>query len=392
MSNADPAAPRAVRDPRSIENALAVRDLTDPAQGPHAMQELLAGVQQALLAAWGSSLLLHRAHPIVSVEENYDRLLYPPDGAAREARYTRYVTPTTLLRTQTSAMVPGALRELASADPPADTLVVCPGLVYRRDAIDRLHTGEPHQVDLWRVRRGPPLAARDLHEMIRHVVEAALPGREIRWTRASHPYTLDGLQVDVEDGGAWVEVAEGGLAHPVILKRGGLDISRWSGLALGLGLDRVLMLRKRLPDIRLLRSADPRIASQMRDLGPWRPVSSRPAVRRDLSLAVAADDSLEDLGDRVREALGWEAEVVEEVGLLAETPGSALPPEARERLGLGEGQKNVLVRVVLRALDRSLTHAEANRLRDRIYAALHRGRTAQWAAGPPAGTHPVPRA
>ena len=53
------------------------------------------------------------------------------------------------------------------------------------------------------------------------------------------------------------------------------------------------------------------------------------------------------------------------------------------RIGIGPGQKNVLLRVVIRDLDRTLTHPEANELRDRIYAALHRGTSYQWAAGKP---------
>jgi len=375
---------RAVLDPPALERALALRDLTDPARGPHAMQALLSDLRRALTSAWGCALRVHRADRVVSVEENYDRLLYPPDGAARDARHTRYVTETLLLRTHTSALVPEALRELAQAPPP-DVLLVCPGLVYRRDAIDRLHTGEPHQVDLWRVRAGMPLLRRDLHEMIRQVTAAALPGREVRSTPAAHPYTLDGLQIDVATDAGWVEIGECGLAHPAILKRAGLDISRHSGLAMGLGLDRILMLRKGLPDIRLLRSEDPRVAAQMRDLRPYRPVSSQPAVRRDLSIAVPAADTLEDLGDRVRTTLRGEADVVEEVGILAETPLSALSPAARQRLGILPGQKNVLIRIVLRALDRTLTHREANLLRDRIYEALHRGRASQWAA-PPLGS------
>jgi len=370
---------RTVLDAKALARALCLRDLTDPAQGPHAMQELLSDLERALTAAWGCPSRTSRAHPVVSVEENYDRLLYPPDGPARDARHTRYVTEATLLRTHTSALVPGALLDLAPAPPP-DVLLVCPGLVYRRDAIDRLHTGEPHQVDLWRIRAGPPLLRRDLHEMIRGVATTALPGREVRWSPAAHPYTLDGLQVDVAVNGAWVEIGECGLAHPAILKRAGLPISRHAGLAMGLGLDRILMLRKGLPDIRLLRSEDPRVAAQMLDLGPYRPVSSRPAVRRDLSIAVSAADTLEDLGDRVRTSLGGEADAVEEVAILGETPLAGLSPAARERLGIVPGQKNVLVRVVLRALDRTLTHPEANRLRDRIYAALHQGRRGQWAA------------
>jgi phenylalanyl-tRNA synthetase beta subunit len=105
--------------------------------------------------------------------------------------------------------------------------------------------------------------------MVRLLVEALTPGRPYRSEPRLHPYTLDGRQGDVCWDGEWVEVWECGLA-------------------------------------------------------PWRPVSAMPPVRRDLSVAVQADDTVEDLGDRVRDALG---------------------PD----------QKNVLVRAVLRHLERTLT-------------------------------------
>jgi phenylalanyl-tRNA synthetase alpha chain len=237
----------------------------------------------------------------------------------------------------------------------------------------------PHPLDLWRITRRP-LGRPDLTEMVRLLVEALTPGRPYREQPRRHSYTLDGRQVDVCWDGEWVEVWEGGLAHPAVLEAAGL--AGWSGLALGMGLDRLLMLRKGIPDIRLLRSADPRVAGQLADLAPWRPVSAMPPVRRDLSVAVAADDTVQDLGDRVRDALGPDADAVEEVTVLAETPADRLPPAAVARLGLGPDQKNVLVRVVLRHLERTLTDEEANRMRDRVYAALHRGRVHQWAGGP----------
>jgi hypothetical protein len=96
----------------------------------------------------------------------------------------RYVTAHFLLRTHTSAIIPGLLRALA-LDPPADMLLVCPGLVYRRDSIDRLHTGEPHQLDLWRIKRGR-LTVADLHTMVQTVVQAAVPGARFRVVPASH--------------------------------------------------------------------------------------------------------------------------------------------------------------------------------------------------------------
>src|SRR5260370_40438746 len=95
-----------------------------------------------------------------------------------------------------------------------------------------------------------------------------------------------------------------------------------------MGLDRMLMLIKGIPDIRLLRSADPRIASQMADLARYRPVSSRPAITRDLSVAVAADEDEATLADPVRDALGGDAACVEEVRVLSATPCERLPEAA----------------------------------------------------------------
>lgn len=355
--------------------ALSLRDLTDPAQGPHAMQVLLGEIVSALAAAWGCEVRVHRALPIVSARDNYDRLYYPADGVARDVRYTRWLGGDLLLRTQTSAMVPPALDRLAADPGWRDVLLVCPGLVYRRDCIDRHHVGEPHQVDLWRIRRGE-LDGGDLRAMIEVVTGAALPGWRTRAISVRHPYTDGGLQIDACDE-SWVEIGECGLALPRLLAdTGNADAT---GLAMGLGLDRLLMLRKRIPDIRLLRARDPRIAGQMEDLKPWRPVSAMPPVRRDLSIAVDADDAAEDLGDRVRAALGARAAAVESVEVRSQTPYDALPQAARARLGIAPGQVNLLVRVVLRDLERTLTHEEANQLRDSVYAALHRGTVHQWA-------------
>lgn len=345
--------------------ALSLRDLTDPAAGPHAMQSLLAAIYAALPAPVHE----HRASPIVSIADNYDRLGYPPDGAARDARYTRYVCATAMLRTQTSAMIPPLLRTIA---PPDDVVLACPGLVYRRDVIDRLHVGEPHQLDLWRIARHP-LNERDLDELIARVVEAALPGARLRTQPACHPYTTHGRQIDVLVDGEWIEIGECGLAARRILDDAGLSCHH--GLAMGLGLDRLLMLRKGIGDIRLLRATDPRIAGQLLDLAPYRPVSMMPPVRRDLSVVVDEAVDAEQVGDQVRAAV--DAELVEQVELLSTTPYEALPDAARARLGIAPGQVNLLVRVTLRALDRTLTHDECNELRDAIYTAIHRGAVQQ---------------
>lgn len=366
--------PVPVLDPAALARDLTVPDLT--AIPGHALARLVDDVVGALSTEWGADARLVRAHPVVSLDDNYDGLGFPADAVTRDARYSRYVSETCLLRTHTSAMIPPALRALGgSVD---DVLLACPGLVYRRDAIDRLHTGTPHQLDLWRV-TAATLTTDDLLAMIATVVTTLLPGRRWRTVDAVHPYTEHGLQVDVESGdgsGEWVEVGECGMAGPSVLRGAGLPVPPVTGLAMGLGLDRILMLRKGIGDIRLLRSTDPRVAGQLHDLDPYRPVSNHPPIRRDVSIAIADDVDAELLGDRVREALGADAEAVETVEVLSETPGDRLPPAAVERLGLLPGQRNVLLRVVLRPVDRTLTDAEANALRDRVYAAVHEGTAA----------------
>ena len=295
-----------------LECDLSVRDLTDPAEGPHAIQLVTATAARALAARWGCQVRWCRGERLVPVADNYDLLGYDPADVTREARYTRYVTARQMLRSHSSALIPPALRALA-AEPAGDVLLVCPALVYRRDSIDRLHTGTPHQLDLWRVtRREPAMTHADLREMIAVLLGALLPGARHRLEPRTHPYTVDGRQIDVRHGDDWVEVGECGLAHPQVLRNAGLDGTH-SGLALG--------------------------------------------------------------ADAAR---------VESVEIAHRTPCAALPGQARSRLGAADGQDNLLVRVVLRDLDRTLTDADANLLRDRIYAAIHQGSEHQWAGvGPP---------
>jgi phenylalanyl-tRNA synthetase alpha chain len=355
-----------------LARALTLRDLSDPSQGPHAIQLLLDRVISTLSTAWRVPAEVARPEPLVAIGDNYDRLGYDPAAITRNSRYSRYVDATTMLRSHTTAAIPGLLQSLDDAAD-EDRLLVLPGLVYRRDAIDRTHVGEPHQVDLWRIRSAPDLGDAELMTMIGLIAEAILPGARWRTTPATHPYTSHGLQVDVAVDGRWLELAECGLVPRDLLLRSHLDPNRWSGLALGMGLDRALMLSKGIDDIRLLRSSDPRIAAQLLDLEPWRPVSRLPAIRRDLSVVVDEDLDSESLGDAVRAALGDRSDDLESVELVAVTSWDELPVAARTRLGLRPDQANALVRLTLRPLTTTLTDEQANALRDEVYRAIHRG-------------------
>jgi phenylalanyl-tRNA synthetase alpha chain len=168
-----------------LRYALNLRDLSNPTDGSHAMQILVNEVLEALTKSWQCQVKTYRESPIVSIEDNYDRLNYPKDGASRDARYTRYVCDTALLRTQGSAMVPNAMQEVSS-ELPDDILLAMPGLTYRRDCVDRIHSAEPHHLDLWRLKKDSQLNNDDLMNMIDICMGSAIPG--IKWRVIPSPH------------------------------------------------------------------------------------------------------------------------------------------------------------------------------------------------------------
>ncbi len=344
------------------------------------MQDLLSQLTTALTQSWGVTSRTVRNSPLVSVSDNYDKLGFAPSTVTRDQRYSRYVSPTVMLRSHTSASVPSLLRNLPQTTA-MDELAVMPGLVYRRDAIDRTHVGAPHRADLWRISAAPTLTPSDLDSMVAVRVEAVLPHAQWRTVPAVHPHTANGLQVDVLIDGEWLELAECGLMAPHLFADARLDPEQWTGLALGMGLDRALMLRKGIPDIRLLRAGDDRIRSQILNLEPWQHVSLLPPTRRDISIVVPDSCDDEILGDEVRQALGPRMDNLESVELLDLTPFKDLPAAAQHRLQIEPGQANALIRIVLRPIERTLTATEANGIRDDIHKALHQGPDMELIAG-----------
>ena len=340
--------------------------MTDPDQGRHAINILTTNLSLAIEQWSALPADVIRRPPVVLITDNYDRLFYEPDAIARSARYSHYIDEKRMLRTHTTAAIPALLAETE-----IDRLIVCPGLVYRRDVVDRLHVGEPHQIDFWIARR-TRLRRADLLEMIAVVVETVLPGRAYRCNETIHPYTMNGLEVEVQVGERWVEVLECGEIHPRLLNESNLPSQQWSGLAMGIGLDRLVMLIKQIDDIRLLRGSDPRIARQMLTLDRYEPVSNQPATHRDMSICVA-DPDMELLGDRIRDVLGERGDWVENVELIQTSDYASVPEVARKRLGMSPDQQNLLIRVTLRSLGGTVSKEDANRIYDLVYSELHEG-------------------
>jgi phenylalanyl-tRNA synthetase alpha chain len=308
---------------------------------------------------------------VVPVEDNFDRLYYAPDAIARSSRYSHYVGNGRIFRTHTTAGIPDELSRTRS-----DRLIICPGLVYRRDVVDKSHVGEPHQSDIWFVRNAR-LGRADMLGMIEAVIQAVLPGVEFRTNEVFHPYTVNGLEVEINAGGRWLELLECGQINPWLLDDAELPSNQWSGLAMGIGLDRLIMLLKGIDDIRLLRATDPRIARQMLTLEKFELVSNQPATRRDLSICVS-DPDLEIIGDRIRGVLGPKADWIEDIEYLSSTAYGDVPVQAVERLGMKPEQTNLLLRVVLRSLDGPISKEEGNMLYDLLYNELHEGSRGYW--------------
>ncbi|WP_150702418.1 hypothetical protein [Pseudomonas fluorescens] len=358
----------------SIQKAMLLTDLTEPAAPDHAVRLLLTGILQGLVDQGWPPAQVQTGARIVSAEENYGLLGYDPSEITLGSAHTRWVDACSLLRTQTTSQIPAALQRAAKIRQSGQTiLLAAPGITFRRDTRDRWHCAEPHQMDIW-VLGDPELATHEhLLRLVNDVLHACVPDKTWIYSDSPHHYTEGGIEVNVLNDGFPVEVLECGRIAKSLLERLEIDPLLHGGLALGMGLDRLTMLRKGIPDIRLLRDQNERVRAQMHDLNPWNAVSRLPSIARDISLAVTPGQSEEILTEKMLQAAGDCSDWIEEMNIKGRWQISDLPPQAIDRLGMLPGQENVLLHVVLRDCSRSITAAEANSLYSKIQAALHEG-------------------
>lgn len=360
-----------------LNEYLAIPDLTEGKQ-PHAISLLYERVAEYMRQAHKKSdVRVYRKDPIVTVADNYDNLLIASDNISRSSTYTHYVDNEHILRTHTTAQIPAILRELAATRKDwNDIVILLPGLAYRRDVTDKKHVGQVHMLEMWRIvktGKDKPIVKDDLLDVVKGVANTAAPSWRLRIIDSPHPYTKQGIEVNAVLGDRDIEILECGLVNDQILANAGLDPSEYSGWALGMGLDRLVMTLKDIPDVRYLRSTNPKIAAQMKDLEKYHEVSSQPAIQRDMSYSIPANYVEEDVNEDIREALGDKQNILESVEILSETAYKDLPQKIQERLGISSDQKNVLVRITLRHLERTLENKEANQIYDDIYKKINHG-------------------
>lgn len=368
-----------VSSPETIQKLLAVKDLTletEKGQERNIIGKIYDQVVTKLKEHNFPDIRIVRGSPIVEAADNFDSLLFSPGNPGRSSTYTRYTDENHVLRTHTSAPVPSTFKNLGGNID--HSTFVFPGLVYRRDVIDPRHLDVFHQIDIWTLqdnKKYGKVNREDLLELGKAVFEAACPDAKMIVYEAKHPYTLDGIEVYAGIDGKEIEVFEAGFAHPDVLRNSGIDPEKYSGLALGMGVERLIMARKNLPDIRLIRSIDPRVTKQMINMENFKNVSDQPALTRDMSYCVNKNDTEEDICEAIRNVFGDKSDLLEQVEILERTSFDKLNPIAKERLGAQEDQDNVLVRITLRHPDKTLTKKESAELYAMAYPKLHQGNT-----------------
>ncbi|WP_460865085.1 phenylalanine--tRNA ligase subunit alpha [Rhodococcus aerolatus] len=191
---------------------------------------------------------------------NFDALNFLPDHPARTMQDTFHVAPEgsrQVLRTHTS---PVQVRSLLTRDLPL--FVVCPGRTFRTDELDATHTPVFHQIEGLAVAEGLTMA--HLKGTLDAFARAMFgPESRIRMRPSYFPFTEPSAEPDVwfpqkKGGAGWVEWGGCGMVNPNVLRACGVDPERYSGFAFGMGIERTLMFRNGISDMRDMVEGDVR--------------------------------------------------------------------------------------------------------------------------------------
>ncbi len=174
--------------------------------------------------------------------------------------------PGLVLRTHTS---PVQGREMLERGAPL--YIACPGKVFRTDALDATHTPVFHQVEGLAVDKGLTMA--DLKGTLDHFARAMFgPEAKTRLRPSFFPFTEPSAEMDLwfpqkKGGAGWIEWGGCGMVNPEVLRNAGIDPDEYTGFAFGMGLERTLMLRHGIADMRDIVEGDVRFSLQFGTTG-----------------------------------------------------------------------------------------------------------------------------
>ncbi|MBI2474221.1 MAG: phenylalanine--tRNA ligase subunit alpha [Candidatus Taylorbacteria bacterium] len=202
---------------------------------------------------------------------NFDALNIPADHPARDMQDTFWIksqglqttsdqikgkSDSMLLRTHTSSV---QVRYMEKHNPPIR--IIAPGKVFRNEATDSTHEAQFNQLEGLCIDTEVSLA--QLKGTIeRFMKEFLSEDAEIRFRPSYFPFTEPSIETDVKFNGKWMEVVPGGMVHPNVLKAAGIDPKKYRGFAFGMGIDRMVMVRYGISDIRTLYNGDLRLVNQ----------------------------------------------------------------------------------------------------------------------------------
>lgn len=200
---------------------------------------------------------------------NFDALNIPFDHPARDMQDTFWLRQTEarnqkskvkserpVLRTHTS---PVQIRYMEKHNPPIR--IIAPGKVFRNEATDATHESQFFQIEGLYVDKNVSMA--ELKGTLEHFMREFFGDKtEIRFRPSYFPFTEPSVEVIVKVGDRWLEMLGAGMVHPNVLKATGHDPKKFKGFAFGVGIDRLIMVRYGIPDIRLFYNGDLRVITQ----------------------------------------------------------------------------------------------------------------------------------
>jgi phenylalanyl-tRNA synthetase alpha chain len=199
---------------------------------------------------------------------NFEALNLPADHPARDTQDTFYISDKVLLRTQTS---PVQVRTMEVQKPPIR--MISPGRVYRSDAVDATHSPVFTQIEGLVVDKGVSMS--DLKGTLETFTKRLYGEDSVVRFRPHHfPFTEPSAEMDIMcfncggkgcrlcKGEGWIELLGAGMVHPKVLANCGIDPEEYSGFAFGMGLERVVMRRYGIDDLRLFTENDVRFLNQ----------------------------------------------------------------------------------------------------------------------------------
>lgn len=199
---------------------------------------------------------------------NFEALNIPKNHPARDTQDTFYVSDNIVLRTQTSPM---QVRVMEKQKPPIR--ILAPGRVYRSDTPDATHSPVFHQVEGLVVDKNVTMA--DLKGTLEMFVKQLYGEKtKVRFRPHHFPFTEPSAEMDMScfacggegcrvcKGEGWIEILGCGMVHPKVLANCGIDPEVYSGFAFGIGLERLVMGKYSIDDLRLFFENDLRFLGQ----------------------------------------------------------------------------------------------------------------------------------